>query len=48
MPVSWTTLNPEHLVQQILQFKKSFNFEFDAFEDFMKTVRIFVLGGLLE
>ena len=34
MPVSWTTLNPEQLVQQM----KSFNFELDAFEDFMKTV----------
>ena len=36
MPVSWTTLNPEQLVQQM----KSFNFELDSFEDFMKTVCI--------
>ena len=34
MPLSWTTLNPMTLVQQM----KSFNFEFDSFEEFMKMV----------
>jgi patched 1 protein len=35
MLLSWTTLNPLNLVQQM----KSFNFNFDSFEDFMKRVR---------
>ena len=40
MPVTWKTLNPLHLVQQM----KSFNFNFDSFEEFMKMVRV-DLGG---
>ena len=53
MPISWSTLNPIKLVEHFQKTMSAFNtnFEFDSFEKFMKTVRVFhmeshILGAM--